>query len=255
LRSPYFPPYLSFQTTDSPEPILPDPSTSLPLPHNNNQDGTDGTNNNNNTGGELLQQVLAMGLTYDDLISQGMHPTFLNQLFGRIPSPASQLPSAKEAPPPIPLADTTLVDTPLPPHETTPARSATPQIPTPDVDSFLDALEPAMTSHIPPRKRGPQNGALHHPTKRRAFGLGSPRELVIDVSDDDDDDDDEEDAEPNKESKSGTPTVTPAPPLIRRQFSSKPPERRSLKHQVISFSLLLLTSGGRQSFTEQRIGY
>lgn len=163
-----------------------------------------------------------MGLTFDDLISEGMHPIFLNQLFARLnaqtPHPATSTPQPPDTP------------EPLDDQHTSPQTTIADQIAVAsDVDNFLDALEPTISS--PPngnddsKKRSfSSNSASHPPPKRRAFGLVPPRELVIDVSDDDEDDEEDE-----IDVKKLSPPKPPPRPLV------KIPDRPALRKKVPVF--------------------
>jgi hypothetical protein len=129
---------------------------------------------------QLLQDVLAAGLTYDDLVAEGMHPAFLNQLFLRL---NLQSPGLQSRPPSVPQ----LTATPDIMRYTTPPIQKSYAA---DAETFLDNLEPALSTsngRQDSRKRGYSGGNDPQPQKRRAFGLAPPRELVIDISDDDDD--------------------------------------------------------------------
>jgi hypothetical protein len=137
---------------------------------------------------QSLEDVLALGLTYDDLIAEGMHPGFLDQLFARI-KPQSSSNTSRETSLPQPTA------TPDPfqsPQHPIPLKAISQQRLVSDVDNFLDNLEPSISTprgSDDSKKRGLSSDTAIHPPKRRAFGLLPPKELVIDVSDDDEDDD------------------------------------------------------------------
>ena len=168
-----------------------------------------------------------MGLTYDDLIAEGMHPVFLNQLFSRIKSqsPMNTPPRTISFPPPTGTPDPFQV-----PQQPIPIKPiAQHSTLTADVDNFLDNLVPSISTHNgsdDSKKRGLSSDTVIHPPKRRAFGLAPPKQLVIDVSDDDEDD--EDDGEENEDEKSTrAPVVKPPPrPVV------KIPERPTFKQQV-----------------------
>lgn len=127
---------------------------------------------------QLLQDVLALGLTYDDLLAEGMHPAFLDQLFARLHLQSPRLVSRA---PSVPHSTAT----PDIQYSTPPITQKTLDA---EVESFLNNLEPVLpTSNGKGHKkrRYPDNDT--HPPKRRAFGLAPPAELVIEISDDDDD--------------------------------------------------------------------
>jgi hypothetical protein len=172
---------------------------------------------------QSLEDLLAMGLTYDDLIAEGMHPVFLNQLYTRIKSQSPM--------------NTPLHANSFPPLTGTPDLFQAPQQPVPikpiehptliaDVDNFLDNLAPSISTSNGgdgSRKRGLSSDTVIHPPKRRAFGLAPPKQLVIDVSDDDDDDGEENDDENSRP----TPMIKPTPRLV-----VKISERPTLTQQV-----------------------
>jgi hypothetical protein len=182
---------------------------------------------------QSLQEVLALGVTYDDLIAEGMHPAFLSQVFARINAPSPRISSrAVSVPhsiatpdilPTLPLPQTSTPTIPL--QEEIPARVTPLEV---DVDSFLDALEPAITNRNGNDESRKRDHLLHRrnhpPPKRRAFGLISPRQLVIDVSDDDSgsDDSDDSDDEPQE----------PIP--LQKPRAVKIPDRPQLTQKVTS---------------------
>ena len=155
-----------------------------------------------------------MGLTYDDLIAEGMHPVFLNQLYSRIKSKSAinTPPRTNSFPPPIGTPDPSqapqqpILIKPIAQH---PILAA-------DIDNFLDNLVPSISTtnaSDDSKKRGLPSDTSIHPPKRRAFGSAPPKQLVIDVSDDEDGDDDDESDDRNS---------TPAPVF-------KPPPRPVVK--------------------------
>jgi len=164
-----------------------------------------------------------MGLTFDDLVSEGMHPIFLKQLFARLnaqsPHVATSTPQPTATPEPLLYQQPTIVDKP---------DLAS------DVENFLEALEPTISS--PPngnddsKKRTLSSDFVsHHPPKRRAFGLVPPRELVIDVSDDDESD--EEGTDEDDEETINIKKPSPLPKPAARPFV-KIPERPPLRKHV-----------------------
>jgi hypothetical protein len=177
---------------------------------------------------QSLEEVLGMGLTFDDLVAEGMHPVFLKQLFARL-NPYSPHPVATTTPQPI--------DTPEPVHD----QQRSPQTATiaeksdftSDVENFLETLEPTMSSpangNDDSKKRTLSSDSVSHPPKRRAFGLVPPRELVIDVSDDDEDDDEDE-----------TAVKKPAPlPKPQSRPLAKISKRPPLKKKVLFVGIVL----------------
>lgn len=178
---------------------------------------------------QSLEDVLALGVTYEDLIAEGMHPVFLDQLYARI---------KLQSPP------NTSRENSLPQHTATPDLFQSPQQPIPvkaiphqslasDVDQFLDNLESSISTPKggeESKKRGLSSDTVIHPPKRRAFGLVPPRELVIDVSDDDDyDDDDDDDGDDEDEDEDNEP----APVRKPHQQVVKIPERPALSQKVM----------------------
>jgi hypothetical protein len=180
-----------------------------------------------------LQDILSMGLTYDDLIAEGMHPAFLDQLFSRLQLQSPRVNSRAASVP-------RLIATPDPPLTTPP-----PPAPIPtntfstaftDVDNFLDTLETSIST--PPigdegsKKRVASSEVPLHPPKRRAFGLRSPRALVIDISDDD-----SSDGENNEEEVADE---QPKEPVKSNYKIVKIPDRPALTQQVpISRAMLI----------------
>ena len=151
-------------------------------------------------------------MNYDDLISEGVHPVFLSQLFARLQPHSPQLPLRSQS---IPLSNAT----PEPPQlrQPPPAPVTNTGIAA-DVDNFLDTLEPTINH----KKRRPQEDIKTSPPKRRTFGAPQ-KQLVIDVSDDEDassNDSGEEKPEPKLEPRK------PVRPTVRI------PDRPSLKQQV-----------------------
>jgi hypothetical protein len=183
---------------------------------------------------QTLQEVLALGVTYDDLIAEGMHPAFLNQVFARINAPSPRI-SSRAVSVPQSIATPDILPTPQLPQTSTPTIPVPLEVPariTPlevDVDNFLDALEPEIKNRNGNDESKKRDHLLdrhhHHPPKRRAFGLTSPRQLVIDVSDDDSDSDDSDDDE-----KDDAPQE---PITIQKPRAIKIPERPQLTQQVL----------------------
>ena len=169
-----------------------------------------------------------MGLTYDDLIAEGMHPVFLNQLFVRIKSqsPMNTPPRTDSFPPSIRSPDP--FQAPQQPIPIKPIARHTTL--TDDVDNFLDNLVPSISTpngSNDSKKRGLSSDTEIHPPKRRAFGLAPPKQLVIDVSDDDEDDEDDDGEEQEDKNSTPAPVVKPPPrPVV------KIPERPTLTQQV-----------------------
>lgn len=171
-----------------------------------------------------------MGLTNDDLIAEGMHPEFLNQLYARIKlqSHTHTSPRTSSIPP-----STGTPDPPQAPQQLIPIKPIA-QHPTliADVDNFLDNLVPSISTpngSENSKKRGLSSDNVIHPPKRRAFGLAPPTQLVIDVSDDEDEDEDDEDDGEEKKDENSTPApvIKPPPrPVVRI------PERPPLTQQV-----------------------
>lgn len=141
-----------------------------------------------------LEDLLIMGMTYDDLVAEGMHPGFLDQLFARVRSrsPSRTPLSASVIPPQPPTPDPFLRPKhpiPIKPNGQHPDLSA-------QVETFLDNLEPTISTSKggdETKKRGFSSEQPAQPAKRRAFGRAfgvavRPSELVIDVSDDESDD-------------------------------------------------------------------
>jgi hypothetical protein len=184
---------------------------------------------------QSLEDVLALGLTYDDLIAEGMHPRFLDQLFSRI-KPQSPSNTSRETSLPQPTA------TPDPfqsPQHPIPVKAISQQRLVSDVDNFLDNLEPSIST---PRdgdnskKRGLSADTAIHPPKRRAFGLLPPKELVIDVSDDDDDDDEED--HHHHHSEHGSDNHYAEPPTLSKPLRPvvKITERPALTQKVLTLT-------------------
>jgi hypothetical protein len=141
-----------------------------------------------------LEDLLTMGMTYDDLVAEGMHPGFLDQLFARFRSrsPSRTPRSASVIPPQPPTPDPFLAPKhpiPIKPNGHRPDLSA-------QVETFLDNLEPTISTSNggdETKKRRFSSEQAAQPAKRRAFGRAfgvavGPNELVIDVSDDESDD-------------------------------------------------------------------
>jgi hypothetical protein len=170
---------------------------------------------------QSLQEVLALGVTYDDLIAEGMHPKFLDQLFARIKLPSPQTDSRA---PSVPLPTASPDPAQMPLQRPIPMQSAAQSKPSDvDVDNFLDTLEPSISAPNDgngSKKRGlPIDSSTQIP-KRRAFGLVPPKELVIDVSDDEDDEEEDEVKKPQ------APNVKAHPRPV------KIPNRPALTQQV-----------------------
>ena len=172
-----------------------------------------------------LQDILAMGLTYDDLIAEGMHPAFLDQLFARLQLQSPRINSRATSVPrsiatPEAPVTTTQPTISLPSNQSSTAST--------DVENFLDALETSMStpafSDEGSKKRIARSEISGHPPKRRAFGLRSPRALVIDISDDDSSDGDEKENEIGDE--------RPKEPVRSTSRIVKIPERPALSQQV-----------------------
>ena len=128
-------------------------------------------------------------MTYDDLLSEGLHPKFLDSLFAQIHSPSippldQPLNNQNNLPASTSISPERKTHTPM-------TATDSPSIIT-DVENFLHTLEPSIpqTEKHPKKRTG--HGIIPIP-KRRAFGLNTPKELVIDISDDDDDDDNDND--------------------------------------------------------------
>jgi len=182
-----------------------------------------------------------MGLTYDDLIAEGMHPVFLNQLFARLELQSPRL-NSRQASVSRSIATPELPT--LPPESILNHNSST----STDVDNFLNTLETSISSPTMgderSRKRGASSDMPTHPPKRRAFGVRPPRALVIDISDDDssDEEDNEEelgDAQPKEPIRSNSKIV-------------KIPDRPALRQQVPHlFEFILI--GYRKSSTHSKI--
>ena len=169
-----------------------------------------------------LQRILESGLTYDDLIAEGLHPSFLERVFARIQSPKIEPrpPSLPRAPDPhFPVLD---AKSKPPSPENTPSDSPIMAA----VENFLHTLEPSITTNGKDalKKRGGNSGSGPAP-KRRAFGLDPPKELVIDVSDDSDDA--AEPAKPVKNAKG--PPVQPQPSRRIVKITNRP----QLKQKVV----------------------
>lgn len=177
-----------------------------------------------------LQDILALGLTYEDLIAEGMHPAFLDRLFARLQlqsPPLNSRPgsvSRSIATPELPM---------LPPESTLTHNLSTASN---DVDNFLNTLETSIST--PPtigdegsKKRVASSDIPTHPPKRRAFGVRPPRALVIDISDDDSSDGEED-------NEGGPADEPPKQPVRSNSKIVKIPERPALTQQVlISFGL------------------
>ena len=136
-------------------------------------------------GSQYLQSILSMGLTYDELLAQGMHPLFLDQLFSRLNKQPQQQRHTSDAQP----------ERQIPLSQRISAESAPPRPSSTDVDAFLSGLEPtipARTNGTKKRQFLADNSVRHGPKlpkKRRAFGIASQiQELVIDISDDEEED-------------------------------------------------------------------
>jgi hypothetical protein len=137
-----------------------------------------------------LEDVLAMGMTYDDLVAEGLHPAFLDELLARVNShPTSTVPMQPSISNPF-----------LPPGHLTPTSLNAPKVDLSlQAETFLDQLRPTISSSNEgdeTKKRGPVSELAELPTKRRAFGRAfgvavRPSTLVIDVSDDESDDEEE----------------------------------------------------------------
>jgi hypothetical protein len=180
---------------------------------------------------QSLEDILAMGLTYDDLIAEGMHPLFLNQLYARIKSqsPMNTPPRTNSFPP--------LTGTPDPfqaPQQPIPIKPIA-QHPTltSDVDNFLDNLVPSISTsngNDGSKKRGLTSDTVIHPPKRRAFGLEPPKTLVIDVSDDEEDEEDDGEENDHENSTPAPVVKPPSRPVVK--ISERIPERPTLTQQV-----------------------
>ena len=159
--------------------------------------------------------MLALGVTYDDLIAMGVHPVFLDQLFALI-KPQSPIISPQQMsslPQPTAATDTFKRQEHSLPIQIKPIAQPTDIVA--DVDKFLDNLKPTISTPNTgedSKKRGLPSHTSDQPCKRRAFGSKPPKELVIDISDDEDED-------------NPPALVEPAPPV---KFSNRP----SLKQQV-----------------------
>jgi len=154
---------------------------------------------------ESLEDVLAMGLTYEDLIQQGMHPEFLSRLFAKLQDKASDIGSRPSSvPPPAPVSQPqSPVPTPTEPENNN----------VPDVDQFLRHLAPSLTSSQGRfnKKRTVPRDRIVHPPKKRPFGRSQATEVVIDVSSDEDESNSSEEDKPS----------TPAAPPPHRPHKSK----------------------------------
>lgn len=191
-------------------------------------------------GAEYLQSILSMGLTYDELLAQGMHPLFLDQLFSRI----NQQPQTSEPQSQIPLSQRIS-------SASVPARPSST-----DIDAFLSGLEPSIPLPTNGTKKRhfladntPQ--APKQPKKRRAFGIDNhPQELVIDVSDDDEDSPLSERPDPHSERHSlGTNTPLEETGRSSPHSVTIPPDRPGLTQKVI-FCVSELIVGCRYRPTE-----
>jgi len=186
-----------------------------------------------------LEEVLAMGMTYEELLAAGMHPAFLDQLLARIKSRSPvRTPQSAFA---LPLQSST-PDPFLPPTHTIPKQpAARPADLSIQVENFLDNLEPTISTANggdETKKRGLNPEHTAQPMKRRAFGRAfgvavRPSELVIDVSDDESDDGEEIERPPIKQSTSLPKPGTATPPIIStsRRFVAIP-KRPGLTKQV-----------------------
>jgi hypothetical protein len=127
---------------------------------------------------ESLEDVLAMGLTYADLVQQGMHPEFLSHLFAKLQSnPDSRPPSTP------PVTRTSLPQSPFPPQN-----ESKPHTPA-EVDQFLQTLAPTLPNsrNTFNRKRNAPVGKHVHPPTKKPFGASQSAEIFIDVSSDEED--------------------------------------------------------------------
>ena len=181
-----------------------------------------------------------MGLTFDDLVAEGMHPVFLKQLFARLNGPSSHPATATPQP----------ISTPEPVYDPQKSPQGAAIAGKPDfasaVETFLDTLEPTIST--PPngnddsKKRTLSSDSVNHPPKRRAFGLVPPRELVIDVSEDDDDDDEDEDED-------GDDVKKPAPPpKLQPRPLAKIPDHPPLRKKVPFIWIVLMLRTLSKSF-------
>ena len=220
VYSAYIPSYSPFQRTYTPDPLPTDYQQGMNL-----DNGSLMVDSTYLQAQQSLEDVLALGLTYDDLIAEGMHPVFLDQLFARIKSQSSPN-SSRENSVPKPTATP---DPFLAPKQPIPVKPIPQQRLISDVDNFLDNLEPSISSpnrNDDSKKRGPPSNTPHHPPKRRAFGLAPPKKLIIDISDDEDDDDDDDNDDND--------TDKPSPVLNPRRGIVKIPERPTLTQYVIT---------------------
>jgi len=188
-----------------------------------------------------LEEVLAMGMTYDELVAEGMHPAFLDQLLARI---KSRSPTTSHSAFSLPLQSST-PDPFLAPTQTIPNRpAARPLDLSIQVETFLDNLEPTISTsngRDETKKRGLNPEHTAQPTKRRAFGRTfglevRPNEFVIDVSDDESEDEENErpPLPPIKQPASLPKPRTTTPPIIStsRRFVAIP-KRSGLTKQVL----------------------
>jgi hypothetical protein len=149
---------------------------------------------------QSLHSILNLGITYDDLLAEGIHPGFLDRVYSRLqsPRPDSSTNSQRQTPE---LKAGHLIDTQTSPRRrTSEARTSTepPSLET-DVENFLHALEPSIPHAKGQGYEKKRGSSTTGPTpKRRAFGRHPPKELVIDVSDDDSDDGSDDETEPKK---------------------------------------------------------
>jgi len=187
-----------------------------------------------------LEELLAMGMTYDELVAEGMHPAFLHQLLARI---KSRSPITSQSPISPPLQSTT-PDPFLAPIHTIPNQPAAQPVDLSlQVETFLDNLEPTISTSNggdETKKRGLNPEHTAQPAKRRAFGRAfgvavRPNELVIDVSDDESEGEENErpPLPPIKQPASLPKPRTATPPIIStsRRFVAIP-KRSGLTKQV-----------------------
>lgn len=167
---------------------------------------------------QSLQNILNLGITYNDLLAEGLHPKFLDRLFSRLQSPQveSRPGSLPTTPEPI--------DWGWEPRSPEHRASSKPPSLVADVENFLHTLEPSMSTTQPRGERRKRGGPVTGPTpKRRAFGLEPPKELVIDVSDDDSEDEDKEVKTSNLVKKEEESTIQPQASRPIVQPSERPP--------------------------------
>ena len=170
-------------------------------------------------------------MTYDDLLSEGLHPKFLDTLFAQIHSPS--IPPSDPPPNNLPASTSTptLRTTSISPEkETGTPKADSPSIIT-DVENFLHTLEPSIPQNDKHPKKRTGQGVIPTP-KRRAFGLNTPKELVIDISDDDESDDAVNPEPPSKPSLPKREVTPQLQPSSSSRRIVKIPDRPTLKQKV-----------------------